>query len=190
MQDVSRRSFVELTVGSLASLPVLAGGLIVAPTKAVAAEEPAGSEAEISNYAIIDVVTPWKVDLVVRDVTRLVDTGTGNQQNDIVQGTAHVTVTSRANGKSYPRKSVSEQFSKVVKTAQSMSDKASSALYKPGGFQQMLSEVKDLRPSTLILWKTDRLARDQAIAAIAKKTIRDAGCAMLMKLSLPGELSC
>ena len=49
---------------------------------------------------------------------------------------------------------------------------------KRPGFQQMLSEVKDLRPSTLILWKTDRLARDQAIAAIAKKTIRDAGCAI------------
>jgi len=40
------------------------------------------------------------VGLVVRDVTRLVKTGTGSQQNDHIQGRAHVTVTSRANGKS------------------------------------------------------------------------------------------
>ncbi|MBP3894474.1 MAG: recombinase family protein, partial [Atopobiaceae bacterium] len=44
------------------------------------------------------------------------------------------------------------------------------------GFQLMLSEVGDIKPSTLILWKTDRLARDQALASFAKKMIRDAGC--------------
>lgn len=42
----------------------------------------------------------------------------------------------------------------------------------------MLSEVSDIKPSVLILWKTDRLARDQAVAALAKRKIRDAGCAI------------
>ena len=37
MENVSRRSFIELTIGSLMSLPALAGGLIVAPTTALAA---------------------------------------------------------------------------------------------------------------------------------------------------------
>lgn len=44
------------------------------------------------------------------------------------------------------------------------------------GFQQMLYEVKKIRPSTLIVWKTDRLGRDRYLVADAKKTIRDAGC--------------
>ena len=44
------------------------------------------------------------------------------------------------------------------------------------GFQLMLSEVGKLRPSTLILWKTDRLGRDRVILTAAKKKIRDAGC--------------
>lgn len=43
-------------------------------------------------------------------------------------------------------------------------------------FRQMLAKVGEVKPSVLILWKPDRLARDQAIAAMAKKTIRDAGC--------------
>ena len=40
MSNVSRRSFVELAVGSLVSLPALAGGLIVAPTIALADDNP------------------------------------------------------------------------------------------------------------------------------------------------------
>ena len=44
------------------------------------------------------------------------------------------------------------------------------------GFQLMLSEVGKLKPSTLILWKTDRLRRDRVILTAAKKKIRDAGC--------------
>lgn len=44
------------------------------------------------------------------------------------------------------------------------------------GFQLMLSEITKLRPSTLILWKTDRLGRDRVILTAAKKKIRDAGC--------------
>ncbi len=46
------------------------------------------------------------------------------------------------------------------------------------GFQQMLSEVGKLKPAVLILWKTDRLGRDRYILALAKKTIRDAGCSI------------
>lgn len=61
MKDVSRRSFVELTVDSLVSLPVLAGDLVVAPSAALAAEASSDSRQEIDNYAIIDVVTPWEI---------------------------------------------------------------------------------------------------------------------------------
>lgn len=43
-------------------------------------------------------------------------------------------------------------------------------------FQLMLQEVERLRPSTLILWKTDRLSRDKIDAVIAKKQLRDCGC--------------
>lgn len=46
------------------------------------------------------------------------------------------------------------------------------------GFQLMLKEVGKLKPSVLILWKTDRLARDRYLLAYAKKTIREAGCAI------------
>lgn len=45
-------------------------------------------------------------------------------------------------------------------------------------FRQMLSEVGKLKPAVLILWKTDRLGRDRYTLAIAKKTIRDAGCSI------------
>ena len=44
------------------------------------------------------------------------------------------------------------------------------------GFQCMLSEVGKIRPAALIMWKTDRLGRDRYTLAMAKKTIRDAGC--------------
>lgn len=46
------------------------------------------------------------------------------------------------------------------------------------GFQLMLSEVGKLKPAVLILWKTDRLGRDRYILSMAKRTIRDAGCAI------------
>ena len=42
-------------------------------------------------------------------------------------------------------------------------------------FQQMLYEVEKLRPSYLILWKTDRLSRDQYDAPIAKARLRKCG---------------
>ncbi len=48
------------------------------------------------------------------------------------------------------------------------------------GFQLMLSEVAKIRPSTLIMWKTDRLGRDKYVLAMAKKEIRDAGCTLIM----------
>ena len=46
------------------------------------------------------------------------------------------------------------------------------------GFQLMLAEIGKLRPSALILWKVDRLGRDRIALAMAKKTIRDAGCSI------------
>ena len=46
------------------------------------------------------------------------------------------------------------------------------------GFQLMLSEVGKIKPAVLILWKTDRLGRDRYILSMAKRTIRDAGCAI------------
>ena len=44
------------------------------------------------------------------------------------------------------------------------------------GFQLMLSEIGKIKPAALILWKTDRLARDRVTSAIAKQTIRNSGC--------------
>lgn len=44
------------------------------------------------------------------------------------------------------------------------------------GFQLLLSEVGKIKPAALIIWKTDRLGRDRLTLALAKKTIRDAGC--------------
>lgn len=43
-------------------------------------------------------------------------------------------------------------------------------------FQTMMSEIKKIKPAALILWKNDRLGRNRYDLAIAKKTIRDAGC--------------
>lgn len=40
-------------------------------------------------------------------------------------------------------------------------------------FQQMLSEINEIKPAALILWKTDRLSRDNYDVAIAKK--KDSG---------------
>lgn len=45
-------------------------------------------------------------------------------------------------------------------------------------YQLMLSEIKTLKPSVLILWKTDRLGRDRYDLILAKKIIRDAGCSI------------
>ena len=40
----------------------------------------------------------------------------------------------------------------------------------------MLSEIGKMKPTALIMWKTDRLGRDRYTLALAKRTIRDAGC--------------
>lgn len=45
-------------------------------------------------------------------------------------------------------------------------------------FQQMLVEVKKLKPAVLILWKIDRLGRDRYTLANAKSAIRKAGCSI------------
>ena len=38
--------------------------------------------------------------------------------------------------------------------------------------------MSKLKPSVLILWKTDRLSRDMVTLVVAKRTIREAGCAI------------
>ena len=45
-------------------------------------------------------------------------------------------------------------------------------------FQLMLSEVGHIRPAALIVWKTDRITRNREDSAIAKKLIKNAGCAI------------
>ena len=44
------------------------------------------------------------------------------------------------------------------------------------GFQNMLFEAKKLKPDCLIIWKTDRLARDRITSSIAKAELRRIGC--------------
>ncbi len=56
------------------------------------------------------------------------------------------------------------------------------------GFQQMLSEVDQIKPAALIVWKTDRLGRDRYMVTMAKKTIRDAGCRIhYVAEAIPGD---
>ena len=43
------------------------------------------------------------------------------------------------------------------------------------GYQQMLLEIKKLKPAFLIIWKTDRLGRDRTELAITKRHIRNLG---------------
>ena len=50
-------------------------------------------------------------------------------------------------------------------------------------FQLMLAEVKRLRPSYLILWKTDRLSRDKLDSNIAKALLRNAGVKIVCRIS-------
>ena len=99
MPNLSRRSFVELSMGMLANLPVLAGGLVLAPNVAYAdsdstdADELAGRESE---YVVIDVVSPWEVGFMVVDVSK----GTTNDAGMVVYPPvkdAHVEVISRFN---------------------------------------------------------------------------------------------
>ena len=47
---------------------------------------------------------------------------------------------------------------------------------KRPGFQLMLAEVKKLKPAALILWKTDRFARNVKLSQIEKYEVRKAGC--------------
>ena len=45
-------------------------------------------------------------------------------------------------------------------------------------FNLMLSEIDRIKPSVLILWKTDRLARDRYTLILSKKKIKDSGCSI------------
>ena len=84
MATISRRSFFEVMAGSIVSLPVLAGGLIVGPTTALAEESEdeeafdydafddmdTGKDAP-AKYTIIDVVRPYEVGFIAVDVTQV-----------------------------------------------------------------------------------------------------------------------
>ncbi|MBQ9002043.1 MAG: hypothetical protein IJ087_09335 [Eggerthellaceae bacterium] len=105
MEDLSRRSFVELVCGSLVTLPTLAGGLVLAPRPAYAdadatdIDEVAGRESE---YVVIDVVEPYEVGFIVVDVSKGKVNDAGMVSYPPVEG-AEVTVKSRFNGKTVSR---------------------------------------------------------------------------------------
>ena len=44
------------------------------------------------------------------------------------------------------------------------------------GYKKMMSELAQLHPSALIIWKTDRLGRDRYELTDARRRLRDAGC--------------
>ncbi len=105
MANMSRRSFVELVTGTIVSLPVLAGGLLLVPRMAQAEEDATDADelaGRYSQYTIIDVVQPWEVGVQVVDITKpekvLDDQGkdTGMVKYPPVEG-ATVTITSRFN---------------------------------------------------------------------------------------------
>ncbi|MBP3894500.1 MAG: hypothetical protein J6D34_10745 [Atopobiaceae bacterium] len=109
MHTISRRSFFEVMAGSIVSLPVLAGGLIVDPTTALAEEGDdnedfdygaldgmdTGREAP-AKYTIIDVVRPYEVGFIAVDVTQVVPDNNGKDSFQRVTGKkVHVKVISR-----------------------------------------------------------------------------------------------
>ena len=93
MSNVSRRSFVELAVGSLMSLPVLAGGIVLGPSAALAEESgnndfknlDMGQDAA-AKYTVIDVVRPYEVAFIAIDVTKVVKDNLGNDTFERIKG--------------------------------------------------------------------------------------------------------
>ncbi len=57
-------------------------------------------------------------------------------------------------------------------------------------YQLMLSEIGNIKPAVLILWKTDRLGRDRTEIILAKKRIREAGCQLCYVAEAIPENSC
>ncbi|MBP3885812.1 MAG: hypothetical protein J6D54_12875 [Olsenella sp.] len=101
MPEISRRSFMELATGLLTSLPVLAGGLVLAPRQAHAEDDYTLQDqlaGKKSEYVIIDVVAPWEVGVMAVDITKGEERDGGLMYYPPVAG-AHVTVASRFNGK-------------------------------------------------------------------------------------------
>ena len=109
MATISRRSFFEVMAGSIVSLPVLAGGLIVGPTAALAEESEdeeafdydafddmdTGKDAP-AKYTIIDVVRPYEVGFIAVDITQVVPDNNGKDSFQRVTGKkVHVKVISR-----------------------------------------------------------------------------------------------
>ena len=105
MPELTRRAFMHLFSGALATLPTL-GGVLLAPRPALADPDVAGSkDAEAtavdpdSNWVTIDVVAPYEVGLIVYDVTKVTYDESGLPVYEgAYLGGAKVKVTSRYNG--------------------------------------------------------------------------------------------
>ena len=91
---VTRRSFINIAVGSLVTLPAVAGGFLVptGPLAAYAEEADATTDDEVKARVVV--VTPYQVGFVLHDVTKTPDAA-----GYTVQG-ATIKVTSRYNKKS------------------------------------------------------------------------------------------
>ncbi len=117
MSDLTRRSFLRLFSGALATLPVLATGQVLAPRPAIADDRNYGEVLDVpeSNWIIIDVVAPFEVGVVAYDVTKVTydKSGLPVYEGAYLSG-AKVKVTSRYNGKVEEGTTATEGDSKGV----------------------------------------------------------------------------
>lgn len=106
------------------------------------------------------------------------------KQNDNNYAVAYYRYSSRAQNE----ESIDQQREMALKYAKEhgleiikeYSDEAESGWlneHRPG-FNLMLKEIPHIKPSTLIIWKTDRMARDRLAAMKARLLIRNSGCAI------------
>lgn len=106
------------------------------------------------------------------------------KQNDNNFAIAYYRYSSRAQNE----ESIDQQREMALKYAQEhgleiikeYSDEAESGWLNENrpGFNLMLKEIPHIKPSTLIIWKTDRMARDRLAAMKARSLIRNSGCAI------------
>lgn len=106
------------------------------------------------------------------------------EQNDNNYAIAYYRYSSRAQNE----ESIDQQREMALKYAKEhgleiikeYSDEAESGWLNESrpGFNLMLKDIPIIKPSTLIIWKTDRMARDRLTAMKARLLIRNAGCAI------------
>lgn len=89
---VSRRNFINIAVGTLTTLPAVAGGFLVpfCVNEALADEATAGDDDEVKAHLVV--VKPYEVGIVVEDVSK-----TPDKEGYNVEG-ATIKLTSRCNG--------------------------------------------------------------------------------------------